>query len=236
MEKHDELTKSLVDLIDETLNELEELKKSKFSAAEIKIEGPGEKDLAGKPVNGELDAKKADEDKDDDDEDDKKKKDDVEKGVLDNAEKSDKDEDEAEKKKKEAEAMKDKEEKACKSMPVVKADEEVLKKSLEAQESLIKSYVDSKFVALEQKLDTLSKAFENLKNEPVARKGIAAEKVAPLHKSEPEVKPLCKAEIADKLLELKKSGKSVATEDIVRIDIGSSAEVQAIARKYDLKV
>ena len=37
-----EFAKSLTDLIDETLMELEELKKSRFSAAEIEIKGPGE--------------------------------------------------------------------------------------------------------------------------------------------------------------------------------------------------
>ena len=84
MERNEELTKSLVSLIDETLEELEELRKSKFSAAEIKIEGPGDKELAGKPANGELDAKKAEDDKEDEDD----NKDDVEKGVLDEAEKA----------------------------------------------------------------------------------------------------------------------------------------------------
>ena len=52
-----ELVKSLTSLIDETLDEIEEIKKSKYAASEIKIEGPGD-GIAGKPVNGELDAKK----------------------------------------------------------------------------------------------------------------------------------------------------------------------------------
>jgi hypothetical protein len=64
-----ELTKSLNDLIDETLSELEELRKSRFSASEIKIEGPGD-GIAGKPSDGDLHAKKEDKD-DDKDEDDK---------------------------------------------------------------------------------------------------------------------------------------------------------------------
>ena len=68
----EELRKSLTDLIDETLLELEELKKSRYGAAEIEIKGPGE-GIAGKPSNGDLHAKA--EDKDDEDEDDKKKKD-----------------------------------------------------------------------------------------------------------------------------------------------------------------
>lgn len=62
----EELRKSLTDLIDETLLELEELKKSRFAASEIKLEGPGQ-GIAGKPSNGDLHAKKEDEDKDEDD-------------------------------------------------------------------------------------------------------------------------------------------------------------------------
>jgi hypothetical protein len=68
------LTKSITDLIDETLQELDELRKSRFSASEIKIEGPGD-GIAGKPVNGALDAKKAEMCKDEDDKDDDKDED-----------------------------------------------------------------------------------------------------------------------------------------------------------------
>jgi hypothetical protein len=65
------LTKSLTDLIDETLMELDELRKSRFAASEIKIEGPGA-GIDGKPSNGDLHAKGEDakeEDKDEKDED-----------------------------------------------------------------------------------------------------------------------------------------------------------------------
>jgi hypothetical protein len=55
---NEELTKSLSNLIDETLMELEELKKSRFSASEIEIKGPGE-GIAGKPSDGKLKAEKA---------------------------------------------------------------------------------------------------------------------------------------------------------------------------------
>ena len=64
------LTKSLTDLIDETLMELDELRKSRFAASEIKIEGPGD-GIAGKPSDGKLDAAKAEDKKEDDKEDDK---------------------------------------------------------------------------------------------------------------------------------------------------------------------
>ena len=68
----DELRKSLTDLIDETLLELEELKKSRFSASEIEVKGPGE-GIAGKPSNGDLHAK-AEDKKDDEDEDEEAEK------------------------------------------------------------------------------------------------------------------------------------------------------------------
>lgn len=68
-----ELVKSLNVLIDETLEELEELKKSRFSAAEIKLEGPGADGIAGKPASGSLgkddDGKEKDEDEEDEDKD-----------------------------------------------------------------------------------------------------------------------------------------------------------------------
>jgi hypothetical protein len=63
----EELRKSLTDLIDETLLELEELKKSRFAAAEIKLEGPGE-GLGGQSANGNLHAKKKEDDEDEKDE------------------------------------------------------------------------------------------------------------------------------------------------------------------------
>lgn len=66
-----EMMKSLVALIDESLAEIEELKKSdRFSASEIKIEGPGS-GIAGKPVNGSMGK---DEDKDDEEDEDEAKK------------------------------------------------------------------------------------------------------------------------------------------------------------------
>lgn len=61
---NEELKKALESLIEETINEIDELKKSRFAASEIKIEGPGA-GIDGKPVNGKIE-KDEDEDKDDD--------------------------------------------------------------------------------------------------------------------------------------------------------------------------
>ena len=63
---NEELKKHLTDLIDETIAEIDELKKSRYAAAEIKLKGPGE-GIAGKSSDGQLDAKKA-EDEDDSEE------------------------------------------------------------------------------------------------------------------------------------------------------------------------
>lgn len=63
------LIKSLNSLIDETLVELEDLKKSRFSASEVKLDGPGSDGIAGKPASGSGISKDDDGDKDDDDDD-----------------------------------------------------------------------------------------------------------------------------------------------------------------------
>lgn len=69
------LAKSLTDLIDETLMELEELAKSRFSPSEIKLDGPGSDGIAGKPSNGDLHAKSEDKKEDEDDKEKKDKED-----------------------------------------------------------------------------------------------------------------------------------------------------------------
>jgi hypothetical protein len=62
---NEEMMKSLVALIDESLAEIEELKKSdRFSASEVKLEGPGA-GIAGKEPNGNI-GKKEDKDEDED--------------------------------------------------------------------------------------------------------------------------------------------------------------------------
>ena len=242
MKQNEELTKSLVSLIDETLEELEELKKSKFSAAEIKIEGPGDKELAGKPANGELDAKKAEDDKEDDDD---KKEDEVEKGVLDEAEKAEVEkaeeekeeekEEKAEKSEEEQDDLQKSEESAEESKEEEIEEDDSLKKSLEEQETLIKSYVDSKFESLEKKVASLTEMIDKLADQPVERKGVPAN-VQALEKSteEEDAEPLSKSDVASKLFELKKSGTTVDTADIIRVETGSATDVQAIAEKYNL--
>lgn len=226
------LTKSLTDLIDETLMELDELRKSKFAAAEIKIEGPGD-GIAGKPSDGKLDAAKAEDKKDDEKEEDKKE-DKAEKGENEEAAKA---EDKKEDKKDDKEPHKDdpkheeKEKKIAKELLDMHKGE--MKKSLEDTESLMKSYVEERVKPLEDKLSTILDLVNKIADQPVAPKGATARSAAPLFKSVDEAgEPLSKAQVANKLFELKKSGTRVDSLDIAKAEMGQ--DLQQIAKKYEI--
>ena len=231
------LTKSLTDLIDETLMELDELKKSRFAASEIKIEGPGE-GIAGKPSDGKLDAAKAD-DKSEDKDEDKKKKEDMEeakKGENETAAKAD-DMDMDKKEDEDEEDDKDEDKKEDKKKDDKKSDEKPafmeMKKSLEESESLMKSYVEERVKPLEDKLTTILNLVNKIADQPVAPKGATA-RTTPLLKSAEEgaSEPLSKAQVANKLFELKKSGTRVDSLDITKAEMGQ--DLQQIAKKYEI--
>src|SRR5574343_605346 len=234
------LTKSLTDLIDETLMELDELRKSKFAAAEIKIEGPGD-GIAGKPSDGKLDAAKAEDKKDDEKEEDKKE-DKAEKGENEEAAKGEneeaaKAEDKKEDKKDDKEPHKDdpkheeKEKKIAKELLDMHKGE--MKKSLEDSESLMKSYVEERVAPLEAKLSTILDLVNKIADQPVAPKGATARSAAPLFKSADEAgEPLSKAQVANKLFELKKSGTRVDSLDIAKAEMGQ--DLQQIAKNYEI--
>lgn len=203
---NEEMVKSLSALIDETLEEMEEIKKSKFAASEIKL---GEDEgLAGKGKNGSLDAKKK-EDKDDDDD-----EDDMDKGEN---EKADPDHG-----------------KFAQAPTVSKMEDKDMKKSIDASEALMKSYIDEKYSSLEDKLSKMAAAIEAIADAPVARKGIPSG-VTALAKSADAIEPMSKSEVANKLFELKKSGQSVNSEDIFRVETGNLENANLIASKYGLK-
>lgn len=238
------LTKSLTDLIDETLMELAELKKSRFSAEEIELKGPGE-GLAGKPTNGKLGAEKAEDDKKDEDKKDDDKAEDKAEKAEDKAEKNDdpadsdktkrdlkdalgKDEDKKDDEKKEEpkdEDKKDDDKDEKKEFP--------FKKSLEDSEALMKSYVDQKVHQLEDKLTTILETVTKLADAPVPAKGVSYKGVAPLMKSNEAVETLSKSEVASKLFELKKSGSRVDSNDIARAELGT--DLEKIIEKYNIK-
>ncbi len=66
---NDELVKNLTALIDETISEIEDLKKSRYSAEEVDMGKMEHGKMAGHPTNGSID--KAEDDDEDDDKDDK---------------------------------------------------------------------------------------------------------------------------------------------------------------------
>lgn len=245
---NEEMVKSLTSLIDETLEEIEEIKKSKYAAAEIQM-GDNDSGMAGKSKNGELDAKKADDE--DEDEDEKKKKEEMDKGENEKAdpdhgkfaqaptvskgenEKADPDHGKfaqaptVSKKEDEDKDEDDKEDK--------KEDKMEMKKSIENSETLMKSYVDEKFNSLAESLSKMQEAITALADAPAPRKGVPAG-VAPLQKSTEEVQPLNKSEVANKLFELKKSGEKVDSSDIFTVETAiNPSTVYEIANKYGLK-
>lgn len=255
----EELKKSLTDLIDETLLELEELKKSRFSPAEVDLKGPGADGIAGKSANGKL-AEKA-EDKDDEDEDkdmDKGEgvnspadpnaghhKMDKGEGVnspadpnagkhkMDKAE--DKKDDDKEDKKDEPHKDDPKHEEKEKDMAKKLLDmhKGEMKKSLEEADALMKSYVDQKVSALEGKLATILETVTKLADAPVPAKGVSYKGAAPLLKSADDVEPLSKSEVASKLFDLKKSGSRVDSNDIAMAEMGH--DLEKIVSKYNIK-
>lgn len=239
------LSKELTDLIDETLMELDELRKSRFAASEIKIEGPGD-GIDGKPSNGDLDAKKAEDDKEDDkkeDMDEAKKGENEEAAKGENEEaakaedmdkKEDKDEDKKDKKKDEDAKGGEKHEAEERKAISKLADLADMKKSIaEESESLMKSYVEERVKPLEDKLSTILDLVNKIADQPVAPKGQTA-RTAPLFKSADDgaSEPLSKAQVASKLFELKKSGTRVDSLDITKAEMGQ--DLQQIAKKYEI--
>lgn len=243
----EELKKSLTDLIDETLLELEELKKSRFSAAEVDLKGPGADGIAGKPANGKL-AEKAEDDEDDEDEDEVAEKGegvnsaaDMGKGEGVNAAadmgkaEDKKDEDKKEDKKDEPHKDDPKHEEKEKDMAKKLLDmhKGEVKKSLDESDTLMKSYVDQKVGALESKLASILETVTRLADAPVPAKGVGYKGAAPLLKSADEGEPLSKSEVASKLFDLKKSGGRVDSNDIAMAEMGH--DLDKIVSKYNIK-
>lgn len=239
------LQKSLTDLIDETLMELDELRKSRFAASEIKIEGPGD-GIAGKPSDGKLDAAKAEDKKEDEKEEAKKDMEEAKKGENEEAAKGENEEaakaEHMDKKEDKEDEKKDKKDKDAKGGSEHEAEERKaigkladladMKKSLEDSESLMKSYVEERVKPLEDKLSTILDLVNKIADQPVAPKGATA-RTAPLFKSADEgAEPLSKAQVANKLFELKKSGTRVDSLDIAKAEMGQ--DLQHIAKKYEL--
>ena len=214
-----DLAKSLVELIDETIAEIEELKKSdRFQASEISLKGPGA-GIDGKDPQGKL-GKEEDEKEEveaeegeEEDEEEKKKKAEMEKGV--NEEKDVKKEEVEKKEPQPAEGYQ-------------------IKKSEEEMNSLMKSMIDERVKPLESKIDSILGMIKEMADAPVAQKGVMFNNVAPLKKSD-ETEGLNKSMVLEKLIDLKKSGAKVDTMDITQAELGNTATLHKIVEKYNIK-
>jgi len=107
-----------------------------------------------------------------------------------------------------------------------------MKKSLDASESLMKSYVEERVRPLEDKLSTILDLVNKIADQPVSPKGATA-RTTPLLKSADEgFEPLSKSQVASKLFELKKSGTRVDSLDITKAEMGQ--DLTAIVKKYEI--
>lgn len=212
------LVKSLSQLIDETLQEIETLKKGRFDPEMI--------DMADDKANGSMDTKtvnKAEDEKEEDKEDEEK----VEKADEDKEE-DDEEEDEDEEFKKAEEAYKA----ACAKRDMKKAEK---KEGINVEKmEEVKKSIDARVLPIEARLEEITNLVKKLADSPVPARGTTFRNVQPLAKSN-DVEPLNKAQVLDKLVELKKSGSNVLSEDVIRAEMGGAEDVYEIANKYGLK-
>jgi hypothetical protein len=76
---------------------------------------------------------------------------------------------------------------------------------------------------------------KELGDSPLPQRGVTYKSVTPMKKSLDEVESLSKAQVCDKLMEMKKSGAKVTTEDIIGAELGSPDTLSKIVQKYNLK-
>ena len=236
--------KSLVELIDETIAEVEELKKSeRFSASGIKMDGVDGIKMAGqKDANGGMD--KSDDDDADDKDGEEEDKDDkkppfMKKGEGENRqadpnggkfpdfgkaddEDDDKDDDD------------DMEKGEGENRQADPNGGKHLAKSLAHSESLMKSYVEGRLAPIEDQLRNIAGMVEKMFKTPVPARSQGYKNVSPLMKSEDAGEPLTKSQILDALEVLQKSGK-VSVQEVIAAELGSPAELAKIANKYQIK-
>jgi len=229
-----DLVKSLTELIDETLAEIESLKKGRFDAEEI--------ELGDDKANGEMVAKKEDEEKEDEKEEektekaedkkefaDKDHKHDIECKVVkaDEEDKEDEEDEEDEEFKKAEEAFKA----ACMKRDMKKAEKKGV--NVEKMEEVKKS-IDARIQPIEARLEEITSLVKKLADSPVPARGSTFRSIQPLAKSE-ESQPLSKSKVLDDLVNLKKSGKPVSSEDVFRVELGGLSDLEEIATKYGIK-
>lgn len=217
-----DLVKSLTELIDETLNEIEALKKGRFDAEEI--------ELGDKKANGEMVAKKEDEEEEKKEEAEEKKEEEVEK-KEDEKEEDEEDEEGEEDEFKKAEMECAKAEEAFKAAC---AKRDAMKKGVLEEKEEIKKSIDARVQPIEAKLEEITTLVKKLAETPVPARGSTFKSIQPLAKSN-ESSTLSKAKVLDELVSLKKSGKPVTSEDVLRAELGGLSDIEEIANKYGIK-
>ena len=224
------LVKSLSDLIDETLAEIEGLKKSRMEAEEMTIgDSKANGSLSGSSVEKADDEEEGEDEDSEEDED----EDEMEKGVNDEAEMKKADEEVAKAEKSWKDAMKKRDAMAKKDKDEEKEDEE--EKEKKDEEKMEKS-IKARVAPIEAKMDEMMKAIAAIAKSPVPSRGISFKDVQPLAKSSAtDVQPLVKSVVLDKLIDLRKSGSNVTSEDVLRAELGGQADVEMIANKYGIK-
>jgi hypothetical protein len=86
----------------------------------------------------------------------------------------------------------------------------------------LKKSIDERFDTLAKAVQAIAEKVEKIAAQPAPRKGAAG--YQPLKKTEEEGQALNKAEVVNKLLELKKSGKNIPTEIFMRVETGRTTE------------
>jgi hypothetical protein len=244
MEKN--LAKSLTDLIDETLAEIEALKKSdRFAPETIEMDHDADGSTDTKPVH-----KADDEDEEDRDDEDEEEHDDEAKKAEEAYKKAEEECEKAEKALKDAMSKKDmckaehdkhmakkEHEEAHKAEGVnelAKAEDKKAKKIKKMEKKLAKS-LEARVAPLESQIAQVLEAVKKFGDAPVPARGMTYKNVQPLAKGAAEVEPLSKSQVLSDLVTLKKSGKEVSIEDVLKAEIGNDTELHQIATKYGIK-
>jgi hypothetical protein len=217
----EELLKSIEQVLDEALREYEELSKmddfqyaedpSRPLAASPEAE-EAQEDEAAEPAAHEAAEPAAEEAAEEEDEKKDKKEDDKEEEEEEMSDDALKSEFEALKSQMESRGLLKSEQAQEVKKEEIKTNEEV--------EALKKSFGES-IESLSKTVAALNEKIEKIANAPMPRKGVSG--LTPLRKSE-EGQSLNKAEVIDKLLNLKKSGKPVETALITRFETNRATE------------
>jgi len=96
----------------------------------------------------------------------------------------------------------------------------------------MKSYVEERVKPLEDKLSTILDLVNKIADQPVQAKGITARTIPLMKSSDNAIETLSKAQVANKLFELKKSGKQVDSLDVARAEMGQ--DLANIIKKYEI--